>query len=306
MLSLILIFILLNPLSNVYPIDKPFFNTTTSPLSVQNNNRKNDPIKINPENIGVKVSAKRFAAIDLDSGQLLLQKDSNLRQPIASITKLMTALIILDQKPNWSSEVTMTAGDETVGAFPHIYRGEQVRFIDLWKSALVASDNNSILAMIRNLGLSREEFIQLMNKKADELDMDYTDFSDPTGLSEKNLSTALDVARLLQAAMQKNEIRESVLQPSYSFKILNSKRKNKVNNTDVLVGSFLNDAQHGYELIGGKTGYLEEAGYCLGVMISRDGHKILIVVLNSPSIQDRFQDVKAIADWVYSNYQWGI
>lgn len=304
MLSLILILILLNPLSNVYQADKLFFDSSVSPSSVLNNDEKSIPIKINPENIGVKVSAKRFVAIDLDSGQLLLQKDSNLRQPIASITKLMTALVMLDQQPNWQLEVTLKKEDETFGAFPHIYRGERVRFIDLWKFALVASDNNSILAMIRALGFSEGEFVELMNKRADELGMALTDFSDPTGLSDKNLSTALDVARLLQAAMQKNEIRESVLQPSYSFKILNSKRKNKVNNTDVLVGSFLNDNQHGYELIGGKTGYLDEAGYCLGVIITRDGHRVLIVVLNSQTISDRFQDVKAIADWIYSNYQW--
>jgi len=292
-----LIFILLNPLSNVYPIDKPFFVNGEKEL-------KSSPDKINPDNIGVKVSAKRFVALDLESGRLLLQKDSNLRQPIASITKLMTALVILDQQPNWLAEVTLEQRDETIGAFPHVYRGEQVRFIDLWKTALVASDNNSILAMIRALSFSKDEFVLLMNKKADEIGMDFTDFEDPTGLDEKNLSTALDVARLIQSAMEKNEIRESVLQPSYSFKILNSKRKNKVNNTDVLVGSFLNDQKHGYELIGGKTGYLNEAGFCLGVMISRDNHSVLIVVLNSASIQDRFQDVKAIADWVYSNYEW--
>ena len=304
MLSLILIFILLNPLSNVYPVDKPFFDSATLLRSVRNNQKESMPIKINSENIGVKVSAKRFAAIDLASGQLLLQKDSNLRQSIASITKLMTALVILDQKPDWQKEVVLNKDDETIGAFAHIYRGEQVRFIDLWKSALVASDNNSITAMIRALGISRDQFVTLMNRKADELNMDYTDFSDPTGLNERNLSTALDVARLLQNAMQKNEIRESVLQPDYSIKILNSKRKSKINNTDVLVGSFLNDQKHGYELIGGKTGYLDEAGYCLAVIITKDGRPVLIVVLNSASIQDRFQDVKAIADWIYSNYEW--
>jgi len=116
--------------------------------------------------------------------------------------------------------------------------------------------------------------------------------------------TAQDVARLIHFAMQKNEIRESVLQPSYSFRILNNNKFRKINNTDILLGSFLNDKKHGYELIGGKTGYLFEAGYCLGVEIENNHRAVVIVVLDSPNIGQRFQDVKVIADWVYSNYAW--
>lgn len=297
LLTWLLALILISPTANVYSQNIDFFN-------VGEKTGKAGPERINEENIGVKVGARRFAVIDVESARVLLQKDSNLKQPIASITKLMTALVILDLKPEWQKNVEMSASDETAGAYAHIYRGEQVRFIDLWKAALITSDNNSINAMIRALDYAEGDFVALMNKKARELRMANSSFVDPTGINPANASTALDVARLVYVGMQKNEIRESVLQPQYSFKILNNAKTRKISNTDVLVSSFLNKKQFGYELIGGKTGYLDEAGYCLAAKISKDNHLVIIVVLNADSVAGRFQDVKAIADWIYDNYQW--
>ncbi len=297
LINLVLTILLLSPIGNMYYPDAHFYNVGQKADQAA-------PERINPENIGVKVTAKRFVAIDEASGKLLLQKDSNLRQPIASITKLMTSLVILDQAPDWQQLALLQQSDETVGAYPHIYRGEQVRFIDLWKSALVTSDNNSIMAMIRELGFSRGDFVALMNEKAQELEMFNTTFGDPTGLDENNISTALDVARLIHFAMQRNEIRESVLQGKYEFSILNNKKNRRILNTDILVDSFLNKKKYGYELLGGKTGFLPEAGYCLVAKISKDNRPVIIVVLDSAGMGERFQDVKAIADWVYSNYRW--
>jgi len=288
---------LLNPLGNIYFSDQDFFH-------IEKDESAPVPERINLENIGVKVSAKRFAAIDVKSGKLLLQQDSQVKQPIASISKIMTALVILDQKPDWQKAVEMTIADETVGAKPHIFRGERVKFLDLWKTALVASDNNAIMAMIRSLGFSKSEFAELMNKKAEELQMFNSSFEDPTGLSENNISTALDVARLVHSAMQENEIRESVVQSKYSFEVLNNGKVRNISNTDILLDSFLNKKKYGYELIGGKTGFIYEAGYCLGVEISSLDHPVVIVALNSDTIESRFQDVKAIADWVFTNYSW--
>jgi len=181
LLKIILTLLLINGTGNVYFADRPFFN-------VEKIDEAAAPKRINMENVGVDVAAKRFVAIDVNSGKLLLQKDSNLRQPIASITKLMTTLVILEMKPDWNSEVEMQKADETVGAFPHLYRGEQVKFVDLWKAALVASDNNAIKAMIRGLGMSEVDFVAKMNVKAETFEMINSDFADPTGLSELNLS----------------------------------------------------------------------------------------------------------------------
>ena len=296
MLQFFLAILLLNPL-NVYSEDRNFFNIANEEDAVA-------PVRVNPENVGVKVSAERYLAIDLASGKMLLGKDVNYVQPLASITKLMTALVILDEKPKWQKHVEMTEADETVGALPHIYRGEEVKFYDLWKSALISSDNNAIMAMIRSLGYTRAEFVEKMNAKAVALGMHNTVFADPTGLSEENVSTALDISRLVHAALGKNEIKESVLQKKYSFPILNNGKTRNISTTDILIDSFLNDSDYGYELLGGKTGFINEAGYCLAVEITNAGREVAIVVLNSSSLENRFQDVKVIADWVFANYQW--
>jgi len=297
LINLLLTILLLNPVQDVYLNHKPVFD-------VQEFEKAASPERINLDNIGVEVTADSFVAIDVASGALLIEKNVNQTQAIASITKLMTALVILEQEPDWQQPVELKIIDETYGAQPHIYRGEEVRFIDLWKSALVASDNNSIKAMIRALGFSEQEFLEKMNQKALELEMYHSEFADPTGLDENNLSNSVDVARLLYAALQKNEIREAVIQGKYVFDITNSNRTRTIYNTDILIDSFLNSSKYGYELIGGKTGYLPQAGYCLSTSIKKDNHEVIIVVLNSSTIESRFQDVKVIADWVFSNYNW--
>ncbi|HMB26244.1 MAG TPA: serine hydrolase [Patescibacteria group bacterium] len=295
MLKIILSFLLVSSISGVYNPRIDFSHIKAGGLS---------PVRVNPENIGVKVSSDKFIAVDVGTGKVLLQKGGNERQAVASITKLMTALVILEENPDWYDKVTMSKSDETVGAQPHIYRGEQVRFIDLWKASLVCSDNNSIMAMIRHLNFDLDEFVKKMNLKAKELKMHKSHFADPTGLNKNNLSTVTDISKLLSAALRKNEIKESVMQSKYVFDILNSFKTRKIYNTDILIDSFLNNKRYGYELIGGKTGFLPEAGYCLATKIAYDHRPIIIVVLNSATIESRFQDVKVIADWIYHNYVW--
>ena len=270
----------------------------------ENTSNISAPIRINPENIGVKLTGDKYLALDVNSGRVLLERNSNQKQPIASITKLMTALVILDQDPDWQMPVEMKKTDETYGAQPHLYRGEQMTFIDLWKSALISSDNNAIMAMVRSLGFSRPEFVELMNKKAYSLRLFNSTFDDPTGLSEYNQSTATDIAKLVYEAIGHNEIRESVIQGKYTFQISNNKKRRNIYNTDILIDSFLNSSRYGYELIGGKTGYLPEAGYCLAVEISKSDNPVIFVVLNSNTIYNRFQDTKSMADWVFTNYKW--
>jgi len=297
LVNLILVLLFLNPFSSAYPTDRDFFNLSqTSSIA--------PPERINPENIGVEVTAEKYVALDVTSGKILLQKNVDSVQPVASITKLMTALVILDHVKDWNQTVEMEANDETVGAFAHIYRGEQVTFDDLWHAALISSDNNSIMAMIRSLGFSRTEFVTAMNQKAQELQMYNTKFADPTGLSVENVSTALDISRLLYNALNQEKIQNTVVKNKNSFKIINNGKNRTVTSTDILLDSFLNQKKYGYSLVGGKTGYIPEAGYCLTVEINKEKHPVIITVLNSNSIESRFQDVKVIADWVFNNYTW--
>lgn len=294
---LLAIFLLVNGTHDFYVDSTSFFPLTEK---VEFNQA---PQKINPDNVGVKITADKYFAVDVESGKVLIEKNSNVRQPMASITKLMTAMVILDQKPDWQKEVIMMPIDETVGAKPHLYRGEEIKFNDLWKAALISSDNNAIMAMVRSLGFSSAEFIKLMNDKAWQLGLHNTIFADPTGLDEGNLSTAHDISKLVFQALKYNEIKESVVRGREVIEIENKKDR-VIYNTDILIDSFLNNSQYGYELIGGKTGFLPEAGYCLAVQIMNLDHQIMIVVLNSETITTRFQDTKVLADWVFTNYEW--
>jgi D-alanyl-D-alanine endopeptidase (penicillin-binding protein 7) len=265
---------------------------------------RSGPTRIHRENIGVEVSADKYFAFDAASGKVLIEKDANIRQPLASITKLMTALVILENKPDWKKVVEMKEVDEIAGAEPHLYRGEQLTFTDLWQVALVSSDNNAIRAMVRSLGFTIPEFAEQMNAAAGNLKMLDSHFVEPTGLSPENLSTATDIARLLSAALAKKEIAETVKLNAYSFEILNTGKTRRVATTDILLDSFLNRSKYGYELVGGKTGFIREAGYCLAAAVKRGGQQILVVVLNSRTIDTRFSDVKILTDWIYSNYTW--
>ncbi|EKD22969.1 MAG: hypothetical protein ACD_83C00143G0003, partial [uncultured bacterium] len=134
--NLFLILLFLNPFSSAYPTDRDFFKVAQISSIAP-------PSRINIENVGVEVTAEKYVAIDVASGKILIQKNVDAVQSVASITKLMTALVVLDNVKNWEQTVEMQASDETVGAFAHIYRGEKVSFDDLWQAALISSDNNS-------------------------------------------------------------------------------------------------------------------------------------------------------------------
>ncbi|MFZ5364826.1 MAG: D-alanyl-D-alanine carboxypeptidase family protein [Patescibacteria group bacterium] len=289
-ISLIL---LLNPIAA--PAAPNIFN-----FSVQ----ESGPQKIQNGNMGVKLTASNFIAKDVESGAILYSSGENEQTPLASLTKLMTALVFSDTNPEWQSQIELTQKDETDGAYPHVYRGEKVTIENLFNSMLISSDNNSAEALVRSTGLSSEKFVERMNMLAANNDLKQTHFVDPTGLSAENVSSAADVARLLELAVLNDDIRKALSHKTYSFDILNSNKIRKIYTTNQLLDSFLNSEKSGYAIIGGKTGFLPEAGGCLAVMIEKDGRRIISVVLGSSNYDTRFQDTKALVDWVFLNYQW--
>lgn len=256
------------------------------------------------ESLGVKLSAKHAALLDRKTGALLFEKNAEEAQPIASITKLMSALVFLDYNPGWQGEITMEKSDERNGGYFHVYQGETLYIKDLFNLGLVASDNNAIIALARSTGLSEKQFVEEMNKTAIVLGLNNTSFVDPTGLSPQNVSTAIDVAKMLNYILTKQEIKDASLMTEYKFTIINNKRKVTVQSTDILLDSYLNDKSLGYKIIGGKTGYLTEAGYCLALSVAKDGNEVIGVVLGSDTIDSRFQEIKGMITWGFDNYIW--
>ncbi len=255
------------------------------------------PHKKDNKSWGVKITAQAAAVLDEESGLILWQKNAKTQRSIASITKLMTALVFLQHNPGWDTQVTMQASDENYDNKANIYRGETVTAKDLFYVGLVASDNNAIKALARSTNLSEADFIKLMNEKAASLGLQDTKFKDTTGLEDANVSTAIDVLYLAKAAFKDPNIKAATSLANYSF-TTQTGRQDKAINTNNLLRSYLN-------ITAGKTGSTNAAGYCLVSEIQGDkNQKIISVVLGSETHDQRFMDLKILAGWTLDNYTW--
>jgi serine-type D-Ala-D-Ala endopeptidase (penicillin-binding protein 7) len=253
------------------------------------------------ESIGVKTTANKVFVADLMSGEELYSQNPDAPTPIASITKLMTALVILDNHPNWNAKVTM---DNPVdgGGLPFFAPGDTVTVRDLWQTMLIGSSNSAATALAASTGLSSVDFVSEMNAKAAGLNLANTKFNEPTGLSAQNISTARDVSLLLKAAIQKRDISDAMLASSFVLKKISGKTV-RIASTDKLLNSFVNKKP--YKILGAKTGFIDESGHNIAVSFSKDGAgSVVIVVIGSVTDDARFQEAKSLAYWTYQNYHW--
>ncbi|MFA6194238.1 MAG: serine hydrolase [Patescibacteria group bacterium] len=256
---------------------------------------------LNPGAPKAQMSAERGAVLAANDRFFLFAERADEVQPIASITKLMTALVFLDNNPGWDKAYTITEADKVEGGRLNLFLGDEVTVKDLFYTSLVASDNGATLALVHASGLSEEEFVKKMNEQAVKLGLKQTSFSDPVGLSEYNLSTAREVALLAQAAFKRSEISEATTKPDYLFMTLNGREK-KIESTDYLL---FDSGEKTLTVLGGKTGYTEKAGYCfVGRLKNSAGREVISVVLNSQDKNGRFKDSKSLANWVFTNYDW--
>lgn len=260
------------------------------------------PIKTDANSVGVVTSAVSAIVVDRATGAVLYEKNVAEPRSIGSITKLMTAFVFLRGNPDLTSPAALQPSDVRSGGVQHVSIGDTVTIRDLLHASLVGSDNSSTAALVRLSGLSEGDFVGKMNEAAAEIGMRATTFLDPTGLSSDNRSVAPDVVKLIDAVMRVDVIREATEQPVATFRGA-SGRAYAIATTDDLLNSFLNRAP--FRVVGGKTGFLPEAGYCLGSVVSEnDGHELVVVVLGSETIMGRFQDVKALAAWAYKVFEW--
>lgn len=247
------------------------------------------------------LEAKSAAAYAPSDKQFLYESGADDARPIASITKLMTALVFLDHNPDWEAGYEMKDTDRRDGGKIYLYRGDQVKIKDLWKAMLVGSDNTAAIALIHSLGMDEADFVAEMNAKAKGLGLNRTIFKDPVGLTPDNLSTAREVAIFAREALIREEISSTVALPKAEFKTLGGQTKT-ILSTDALLEAPLSDS---FRILGGKTGYTEPAGYCfVGRFKDRFAHELVVVVLGTDSEKARFRQTAELAGWTYSNYQW--
>lgn len=264
--------------------------------------RSRAPVKLVSESMGVVTSAQSAIVVDRASQAVLFEKNVNDPRAIGSITKLMTAYVFLQGHPDLNAPATLTQEDIRWGAEIHLSVGETVTVRDLLKASLVGSDNSSTAALARLSGLSMGDFVARMNETAAEFGMQATTFDDATGLSSKNVSVVTDLAIMFDRILEDETIAD-MTQLSTITITGTSGRAYFVESTDELLGTFVDQAP--YDILGGKTGYLPEAGYCLGTIFShKDGGEVIVVVLGSETKESRFQDVKSLAVWAYKTFGW--
>jgi len=260
------------------------------------------PEKKDPARLGIETTARAAIAVDAKTGVALYEKNADEPLAIASITKLMSALVVLERRPDWEQVVEVKATDERSGGFAYLAPGEKVTVRDLFNMSLVASANGATVTLARSTGLTEEEFVARMNALAKERGMSSATFVDPTGLDEKNQASARDVAALLRAALSRPEIGDAVKRSEYRF-TAETGRLHAVRSTDELLGSFLD--KDPYKFLGGKTGYIAEAGYCFGAGAqNKEGNGVYAVALGTPSKEQRFREVKALLYWAFDAYEW--
>lgn len=262
------------------------------------------PKKINEKSLGIELTAPYAVVVDKESGKILFEKKKDLQTPLASITKLASAMVYLDINPKLEGEIEFKKEDFRNGSQPYFLVGERALARDAFYASLIASSNEATIALARSSGLGEKEFIERMKNTAKKLGLTSTSFIDPTGLEPANISTAHEVSLLTKAAFSYKEIVTAVQKIDYSFQILNSKRRVKVYSTDKLLDSFINNSEHEYTLIGAKTGYINESKYNFTAEVKKKNNTILLVILGSRTQEDRWNEAKGLIDWTFKNFQW--
>ncbi|HET7766718.1 MAG TPA: serine hydrolase [Burkholderiales bacterium] len=230
--------------------------------------------------------------VDQDSGEILLGKNAESKLPIASLTKLMTAIVTLDADLDPNEPVTITKADvdRLRGSHSRLQVGTTLTRDEMLHLALMASENRAASAVANSYPGGRDSCVLAMNLKAQLLGMTGTRFEDGTGLSGHNVSTAQDLAKLVQAAHAYPKIRDFTTSTSYQVKV--GRRAMRFGNTNNLTRSSRWD-------IGlSKTGYIAEAGRCLVMQVTLAGRSIIIVLLDSWGKYTRVGDATRIRNWL--------
>jgi serine-type D-Ala-D-Ala endopeptidase (penicillin-binding protein 7) len=224
------------------------------------------------------------------TGQVLYEENSNDQRSIASITKVMTALIVLENEADYERTVTMASSDTRSASHTYLRAGERLTVNDLLHLLLIGSDNAAARALARESVFGYAGFIDAMNAKAANLGLTSTQFADPSGLDADNVSSAYDIARLIVFTSGNPRIASIMQSPDHH--LTTSRRAFTLRNTNRLVGTDI-------DVRGGKTGFIRSAGYCLATLLrTPQGDPVAVVVLGARSNTGRFWETRHLLNWL--------
>lgn len=261
------------------------------------------PVKKNHTSFGVDVTAKAAVVMDVASGHVLFEKNPDEAMPIASLTKLVTAMTLLDMQPDLNADIDMSPEDKGRIGSTYVELDDRFTTKELIRLMLIGSANEAAHALARTHG--GDDFIKAMNEKAKAIGMKSAEFYDSSGLNPGNKASAKDVAIVMRAVLKYPVIQEITKQSKVVVTGKKSGREYSLNSTNLLLGSQLNEGS--YSVVAGKTGSLPEAGFCFAQTTKNEkGDEIIAVVLHSETHFARFQDVKALTYWTFENFLWPV
>jgi serine-type D-Ala-D-Ala endopeptidase (penicillin-binding protein 7) len=241
---------------------------------------------------GVSFGSAHVVVVDEATGEVLLEKDAATAAPIASLTKLMTAMVVLDAGQDLGETIRIDEADmdrlkRTRGGVPV---GALVPRETLLELALIASDNRAAAALARNYPGGSAAFAQATQRKIETLGLANTVLVEPTGLSPENHSSALDMAKVLQATQAYPLITQATSQRVHAV-VVNGQPW-AVRNTNGLVG------KPGWEILASKTGFTNEAGRCLTMRLRAGGRTVSVVLIGALASSARSLDALNIRRWL--------
>jgi D-alanyl-D-alanine endopeptidase (penicillin-binding protein 7) len=244
---------------------------------------------------GAQVPDIRAAAAIIfnpDTGEVLWEENAQDKRSIASITKVMTAVVFLEDNPDLSREVTIERGDVYAASTTYLRANERITLDNLLHLTLIASDNAGARALARVSHGGTAAFIERMNEKAIELGLESTTFADPSGLNPANISSAYDLSRLITIASG-NETMASIMRKA-TYTVETSRRTVQIRNTNHLLRG------GDVDVLAGKTGFISKAGYCLATLLRlpQSQHQVAVVVLGAGSNNGRFWETRHLFNWL--------
>lgn len=250
-----------------------------------------------------KLALQTRAAIlvDSESGLTLFSKQPDTRVPIASTTKIMTALITR-QRLELDQTITITKEDVSIiGSDMQLRSGEEISVYDLLAGLLLSSGNDAAQALARAIGGTTEGFAQVMNEKARELGMTDTTYRDPAGLDDTGQSTPFDLSIAARALLADPVLAQLVQRSELQVASADGRVVHNLKNSNRLVGEF-----HYLGALGVKTGFTPEAGHCLVAAAERDGHRLIAVILHTDAdtISASAIEARKLLDWGWQNVSW--
>ena len=264
--------------------------SSVSEGATRHRHRSNQTVRVRTDEPDLRSSSA--LVLDTTHASVLYSRRADMASPIASITKLMTVLVVADAGLPLDEPIQLTTEDRIIGkgAASRLVLGTTLTRGDLIHLALMSSENRAAHALGRNYPGGLPAFVQAMNAKARKLGMTTSRFVDPAGVSPDNVASAEDLAKLVVAASDNPVIREYSTDQGYSVKV--GRKMLEFRNTNALVNNPT------WNIVVQKTGYITEAGRCLVMQAVIQGRSVVIVLLNSVGKNTRVADAVRIRRWM--------